>query len=287
MNIICIFLCDGWINQINHTNQRKQINQIMDLLKYTFKKREKFAILQKWLNNEMSPSLLCLDLGSAKGVMSKAMRTIEGTWLSADTDWTNVEATRAIVGKNVIRVGPYNLPFKDDSFDRVVLLDFLEHFQDDVKCIQEIHRIMKSCSILIISTPKSGRWLFLNKIKPWLGLTMDKYGHVREGYTAENLRDFLVKADFDVITVKNYSYIFTEAIEMILNCIYVRMQKDNMNKRDGYISPAIQDEYQKHGAAFKIFKIIYPLLWWISRLDCLLKIFGAYAIMFKAKKAGK
>jgi len=256
----------------------------MDLLNYTFKKREKFDILWDWFHDKDFRSLLCLDLGCAKGIMSAAIRKLGGTWISADLDWSNVSSTRSLVSNNVIQIHEYNLPFKNASFDKVVLLDFLEHILDDTKCLQEIHRIIKTDGIFIVSTPKTGASLFLNKIKPLFGLTLDKYGHVREGYTEQQLAVLLEKSGFSVLCVKNYSHLLTESIEMILNSIYVKINKNEIDKRDGYISPASQDDYEKHSTAFKLYKIAYPFLWWLSRLDCILKIAGAYAIMIKAKK---
>jgi hypothetical protein len=62
------------------------------------------------------------------------------------------------------------------------------------------------------------------------------------------------------------------------------INKNNSKKRDGIIAPCSIKEYEKHKILFKLFKMIYPILWYVSRLDYLLKFLGAYAIIIKAKK---
>jgi 2-polyprenyl-3-methyl-5-hydroxy-6-metoxy-1,4-benzoquinol methylase len=256
----------------------------MDILNYTFKKREKFAILHDWLGKTASASNRNLDLGSAKGILSKAMRKTDGIWLSADMDWINVVATQSAVISNVIQVSKEGLPFIYNAFDTVVMLDFLEHLPDDRYCLREVYRIMKPGGTFIVSTPKTGPWQVLNKIKPLLGLTLSSYGHVREGYAAKQLAALINEAGFTVHTIKTYSYFVTECIEMILNSLYIRMQKNSVNKRDGFIAPASLSEYEQHGILFQLFKVLYPLLWWLSRLDYYLKLSGSYAIMINAQK---
>ena len=42
--------------------------------------------------------------------------------------------------------------FADDEFDRVVIVDFLEHIEDDAGFIAELHRILKPGGVLIVNT---------------------------------------------------------------------------------------------------------------------------------------
>lgn len=256
------------------------MNQI-DLILHSFKKREKIQIVRKILKDNNNN--FCFELGSAKGTLSYALRELGGKWISADIDWMNVIATKYAINDNVLLVNPLKLPFKDKMFDVVVCIDFLEHINDDVECIKELARIVKLNGKIIISTPTIGSRLILNKIKQFIGLTKEKYGHVREGYSKEHLIHLLNTANFSMNKVYYYSYFLTECIEMLLNRIYIMINKDKEKKRDGFISPANIDEFQKHKIAFKIYKFFYPVLWWVSRLDYLLKSLGAYAIIIEAK----
>ena len=53
--------------------------------------------------------------------------------------------------------------------------------------MKELFRVLKPGGQLLISTPTTGPAFMLNKIKPAIGLTLDKYGHVREGYDLKDL----------------------------------------------------------------------------------------------------
>lgn len=50
-----------------------------------------------------------------------------------------------------------NLPFKDQYFDELVLLDVIEHFDKEgrLKCLKELNRVLCKEGIIIISTPNS------------------------------------------------------------------------------------------------------------------------------------
>lgn len=253
----------------------------MDLILHSFKKREKIQIIKEILKD--NDNNFCFELGSAKGTLSYVLRELRGNWISADMDWINAVATKYAINDNVLLVNPLKLPFKNKMFDVVVCIDFLEHINEDEECLKELSRIIKLNGKIIVSTPTIGSRLILNKIKRFIGLTKEKYGHVREGYTKDKLIYLLTTANFSVDKIYYYSYFLTECIEMVLNRIYIMMNKDREKKRDGFISPTNITEFQKHKTAFKIFKFFYPILWWVSRLDYLLKFLGAYAIIIEGK----
>ena len=47
----------------------------------------------------------------------------------------------------------HDLPFKDSTFDAVVCTAVLEHVIDPYRCIDEIHRVLKSKGIIYVETP--------------------------------------------------------------------------------------------------------------------------------------
>lgn len=254
----------------------------LELFKYSFKKKEKLRILQEWLTNLNGK--LCLDLGSSKGTLSYFLKNYGGKWIHADLDYENLVSSKELLVKNIIQISQNSLPFNNNSFDLIVSLDYLEHLDDDLSCLVEINRITKLNGKLIISTPASGELLFLNKIKPFIGLSLEKYGHKRVGYSINQLKDLLKASGFSVVKAKGYSFILTEAVEMFLNFIFINIEKRKIKKRDGFISPSSINQLSAHKIAFSFYKFFYPFLWIFSRLDYLLKFFGAYAIIIEAKK---
>ena len=55
-----------------------------------------------------------------------------------------------------------NIPFKDGMFDLVILGDVLEHVNDENKSLEEIHRVLKSNGILIMTAPHKGLFSFMD-----------------------------------------------------------------------------------------------------------------------------
>lgn len=96
------------------------------------------------------------------------------------------------------------LPFKDNSFDLVLILEVLEHFyQDPMACLSEINRVLKPGGQIILSTPNIVSWKALSSAltlySPMLHSKYSvkgcKFNHVRE-YAPREVRSILDVAGF-------------------------------------------------------------------------------------------
>lgn len=84
-----------------------------------------------------------------------------------------------------------NLPFDNESFDVVTMFDVIEHVPDDRKAISEALRVLKPKGFLLISTPNENwrfpYYEFMKPLCPPEAEVMAEWGHVRRGYTLDNL----------------------------------------------------------------------------------------------------
>jgi SAM-dependent methyltransferase len=132
--------------------------------------------------------VFALDYASDEVVMT---RNTFGAMLEAK------EITDKAYG-GVLRGDATKLPFEDNTFDCVVTSEVLEHIQDDVNVISELHRVLKPGGSLGVTVPS---W-WPEKIN-WM--LSDEYhapksvgGHVRI-YSATELKAKLRSAGLEVI----------------------------------------------------------------------------------------
>lgn len=55
--------------------------------------------------------------------------------------------------KNILKVDAKKLPFEDNSFDYILLLDVIEHIEDDTAILIEAKRVLKKKGKIIITAP--------------------------------------------------------------------------------------------------------------------------------------
>ena len=87
------------------------------------------------------------------------------------------------------------LPFESHSFDAVTMFDVLEHIPDHEKAVSEALRVLRPGGFILISTPNQN-WRFpyygfMKSVCPSDAEVMAEWGHVRRGYTMNELKDLI------------------------------------------------------------------------------------------------
>jgi SAM-dependent methyltransferase len=87
------------------------------------------------------------------------------------------------------------LPFDNHSFDAITMFDVLEHIPQHKKAAAEALRVLRPGGFLLISTPNEN-WRFpyygfMKSICPSDGEIMAEWGHVRRGYTLDELKNLI------------------------------------------------------------------------------------------------
>ena len=121
------------------------------LFKKSTLKQKKYKEIANLLGK--TDHLHCMDIGSDNGVISYLLRKRGGTWKSADLEEEAIQSIRELVKNNVFQIDGRLTPFQENEFDRIIIVDFLEHIQTDKEFIGELFRITKPGGELIINVP--------------------------------------------------------------------------------------------------------------------------------------
>jgi SAM-dependent methyltransferase len=127
-----------------------------------------------------------LDVGCGTGANLEMLANFgeaEGVDVSDDA----LEFCRA-KGLNARKGLAEELPFEDESFDIVTALDVVEHLDDDIAGLREMHRVLK----------KGGKSLIFVPAFMWLWGVQDDISNHRIRYTRQQIVERLEEAGFEV-----------------------------------------------------------------------------------------
>jgi predicted SAM-dependent methyltransferase len=240
-------------------------------------KQRKFDEITRLLGE--TDRLHCLDIGSDNGVISYLLRKKGGRWKSADLDEKAVKSIRDLVKSDVFQIDGRRTVFQDNEFDRVVIVDFLEHIYTDREFIEELFRIIRPGGELIINVPHIKNSL-LRKFRLAIGQTDEKHGHVRQGYMIENLA-MLLKDKFTITSFKTYSKFFSECIDTLIAFGFDLLKKGEGTSQKGLL--VTEQDMHRYQKMFWVYSAIYPVVWVFARLDLMLVWCSGYMLIAKAK----
>lgn len=224
--------------------------------------------------------LQCLDIGGDNGVISYMLRKNSGDWKSADLDPVSVESIKHLVQSEVYQIDGFSTPFNQNEFDRVAVVDFLEHIPDDEQFIKELYRIMKPGGVLVVNVPHMKEGI-LRKLRHALGQTDEKHGHLRPGYTLASLMK-LFEDKFIMLESKTYSKFFSELIDiLVVGIVTILKKEDKAHTKKGLI--VTQKDIDHSQAMFQVYSWIYPFIRAFSLLDGLFFFRNGYMLIASAR----
>lgn len=104
--------------------------------------------------------------------------------------------------KNIRQVNALKLPYKDNTFDYILLLDVIEHIEDDLSLLKEAKRVLKRNGRIIITAPA------LQFI--WSEHDSQQ-GHFRR-YTRTRLKNLAQKNKLKVSRISYFNFFLSPAI---------------------------------------------------------------------------
>jgi len=96
-----------------------------------------------------------LDIGCGTGETIKFLKNYlpKAEIYGLDSSLVAIKFARSRKLNNIKKGSATKLPFKDNSFDLVLLLDVLEHIKDDQKALKEAKRVLKPSGSIIVTAP--------------------------------------------------------------------------------------------------------------------------------------
>lgn len=116
----------------------------------------------------LEPGDLVLDLGCGGGRHVYQARRLGARVVAFDSDPGEVAEVRSMLaamgeagetskeGGGAVRGDALRLPFGEETFDRVVAAEVLEHIGDDTGALMELVRVLRPGGVLAVSVPRFG-----------------------------------------------------------------------------------------------------------------------------------
>ena len=133
-----------------------------------------------------------LDIASGDGVLAELLSPHAKRYVCVDTSTRVVAAAgerlRRFPNVEVREGDMHALPFKDGSFDLVVLMHALTYSAKPAQAVAEAARVLR----------RGGRLLLSSLVKHEHKSVVDAYGHVNLGFSEKELRKFAEKAGLEI-----------------------------------------------------------------------------------------
>ena len=267
---------------------REQMPWQLKMFRKGLKKNLRLKSLKHYLN-DIGDDDKCLlaTCGDNNGAMNYFLRELGGHWSWADLEDTCIAEMSELLGDSVNFASDEKLPFEDNYFDRAIAIDVHEHVNDANNITREFRRVTRPGGQIIITVPNGDETKLVVRIKHALGMTKEAYGHTRIGFTVAELRELMISNQIKPLKIDTYSRFFTEMLELTINFLYVKVLKKDEpgeNAEHAEIAPATSEQLDNVGASYRLYSLIFPLYWILSRLDYLLPFTEGYCVLIAGRR---
>jgi len=110
-------------------------------------------ILRQTIVKKKNLKILDIGCGTGETLTFLADFLPKAELYGVDSSPTAIKYAKKRGHKNILKVDAKKIPFKDDTFDYILLLDVIEHIKDDTAILVEAKRVLKKSGKIIITTP--------------------------------------------------------------------------------------------------------------------------------------
>lgn len=165
-----------------------------------------------------------LEIGCSSGFLLKELKRRAGHGTIVGSDFISgplVKLSGHLRGIPLLQFDITQCPLEDSSFDGVVMLNVLEHIQDDCKALKQVYRILRPGGLVVIEVPAG----------PHLYDFYDKHLMHYRRYRLDDLKALAQKTGFEVTRASHLGF--------FLYPLFSLMKKRN-RKKEGSLSKSEQ-----------------------------------------------
>jgi len=203
------------------------IKEIIDSVKFktigkpSFGRMFEFPKMLKYLDPKKNERILDVACGSGELTLKIANRGSKCygiDLLPESINQAKENSKREGIKCNFQVANAEDLPFSDEQFDKVISNCSLEHFQNDIKALNEMNRVLKQNGVLVLSVDSLSY-----PIDEELKRKHSIMYHVVNYYTKESIQEKLVQTNFELL--KSEYVMNTKLSSLFFN--YIHIKSDN------------------------------------------------------------
>jgi ubiquinone/menaquinone biosynthesis C-methylase UbiE len=191
--------------------------------------RRRVRTVFEWLEPQDGDRIL--DGGCGRGFYLNFIRhACDAHLAGVDITHTYLRVARHVLAEKriaLINASLHVLPFPDDTFDKIILSEILEHLADDVAGLREAARVLRPGGLIAITTPNANYpfwWDPINKTLETLfgthihrGLLAGIWAGHERLYTEGQLREAALGAGLEVLEERRFTH---HCFPFIHNIVY-------------------------------------------------------------------
>jgi SAM-dependent methyltransferase len=258
------------------------------MFRRSLKKQQKLRALLEVLGPLQDQRCLLVTCGDNNGALNWHFRNAGGHWTWVDAESDSIAQIHEITGDPVLSMNKEtpSLPLPDNSYDLALTIDVHEHLRSPDLLNLELARVVGPGGKVVVTTPNGDPTKLANRMKRWVGMRKEDYGHVVDGYDTQALEGQLKRAGLRPVGSSYYSGLFTELIELTINLAYVKVmaRRSKAKVQTGQIAPQNKEQLGSVEKSYRVYTVLYPIIFAVSRLDHLIPVRRGYAVIVAALK---
>ncbi len=165
-----------------------------------------------------------LDAGCGLGYFLLKLQQTGATLHGMDVSPESVEFVRKHITPHVQVGSVETIPYPENTFDKILFCEVIEHIEDDANVLREIRRVLKPGGRVVITTPSLKGFRATAKLKQ-LGHHHGGEFHYRDGYFPQDLGRKLTENGFKVLQTRQSMFLLSELIMECTKVVFLARRK--------------------------------------------------------------